>query len=731
MRKLLLFFVLFFWFFSFSYWDTQIINDEEYRLYAPESPYINAFTKFEFVEKWKLLVEYDKNYYEILVKAYGWKNILFWENVWEIKTEIKYVWDKVNIIFYKWDIVDKYLQYHLDNFDEYLKIDSNWDNWQSFCSNDTLTKIIWNTIIFDCSISETLTYLINTHFGFQTNNEEKKEILVSLIKKDYKSFWEIWNKVDINQYNNEYFLNDFINFLHYEGHDYMSLYNKYLDKEKNRYVFHIKNNKNDLYDYITDNIFYSLILRNASNSIPLNINKWNLYLNQKDELFYIWETQEFGNNFISLDNFSCHDFNDTGKCENENWVSIDINFNNFQIISWNKILFNISKLIEYVYDQWLINNKNILSNIFNIGINEDGYYFPYIPTKNDILPLASKIASPKDINTNPFMIWFNIILALLYLITFYFTAQFFNSYFEKVATKNNINKKLSDFTTLILKTPFLKINHFLRKLLEKRKYKKLLEIDDKISSFLHKNEHKIWIILWLLFLWIIWQITVDDFDILSVKWLLTIIIMIFILWLITFFKDFVLYFLNKSKEKENIKIENIPIWFLLATIVASSGRSVWLEPNMLFWNVLRIKPKNDKIEKKILSWELVFKVLFITFLVWLSFWFLTLLFSPESFFYKFFIIAYFWIVNDVFFALLPFWLLWWVYIFNEKKLRIKWFLFTFIVFLFLIHTILNPEWDLQKVLDFDGNILILVWFLIFWILTALWTYLYFKKSKKV
>lgn len=394
------------------------------------------------------------------------------------------------------------------------------------------------------------------------------------------------------------------------------------------------------------------------------------------------------------------------------------------VFNW-KIIDLITWWVAHIYS---VNWKDVI--FYTDTLLFWSFLWFYNNNKNDFLSLTSKLPSPKDINTNPFMVWFNILLALLYLITFYFTAQFLNSYFERVVTKNNINKKLSDFTTFILKTPFIKINNFFKKIFEKNKYKKLLVLNEQISLFFQKNEHKIWIVLWLLFLWIIWQITVDDFDVLSLKWLLTIIIMIFILWLITFFKDFVLYFLNKSKEKENIKIENIPIWFLLAIIVASSWRSVWLEPNMLFWNVLRIKSKDDKIEKKLLSWELVFKVLIITFIVWLCFWFLTLLFSPESFFYKFFIIAYFWIVNDVFFALLPFGLLWGVYIFNEKKLRIKWFIFTFIVFLFLIHTILNPEGDLQKVLEFDGNILILVWFLVFWILTTLILYFINKKISK-
>lgn len=335
-------------------------------------------------------------------------------------------------------------------------------------------------------------------------------------------------------------------------------------------------------------------------------------------------------------------------------------------------------------------------------------------TKNSFLLFATKIAWPRDININPFMVGFNILLALLYLILFYFTSQIFNSYFDKLILWKSINQKLNNIFTKTIRTPIKIFLLWFWIFFKKIKVKKWVNFISNTTSLFKKYEHKFYVILGLILLWIIWQITVDEFDILSLKWISTIFIMILILWLITFFKDFLLYFTYKKSERDNISVKNIPLWYVLAGFVASIWRLIWFEPNVLFGNVLRIESKNNPTEKKITSWSSLLKILSLTFIIWITFWFLTLFFDKWSFFYKFFMIWYFWIVNDVFFALLPFWLLWGTQIIKEKKIRKIWFIFTFIVLIFLIHTILNPEWDLEKIINFDWNILILVWFLLFW-----------------
>lgn len=734
------------------------LDQYEYTLYNPERPNIYWNKWFEINENWEFIIEFDKDYYEKLLKVYWWQWILWFDKNSKYEINLNYniqeKWNSVFITILKdSSIIDIYKYYSsLDNrvhdnkwilpSEFHIDIDSNIVDFTEWIISNEYEYYRNKSIYYLANLDiEGLWDLFNEYSLDLYNSED----ILNNMNIDYESFknnssYESWNWYILNWLNNNsirFLINSSgassdkwtnINYIEkYLVKKYNNFYKDIWDNHK-LFSFDIIKNEKEINEFLIDNMYYDI-------PITISKNKWNLYLNNKNELFYISDTEKEINNLtLHLKNWKKWDSID---CHLDSYNNICYSWNNFnnkfpdkylkdniKYEKW-KVYINISNFFKELKNNSIL-NWYIFEDIDIIHVNLDSFKFPSLKNDN-ILPLASRIVSPKDVNTNPFMVWFNILLALLYLITFYFTAQFFNSYFEKIATKNNINKKLSDFTTFILKTPFIKINGFLRKILEKKKNKKLLDIDEKVSNYLKTNEHKIWIILWLLFLWIIWQITVDDFDILSVKWLLTIFIMIFILWLITFFKDLVLYLLNKSKEKENLKLENIPIWFLLATIVASSWRSVWLEPNMLFWNVLKVSWKSEKIEKKLLSSNLLFKVLVITFIVWLIFWLLTLLFSPESFFYKFFIIAYFWIVNDVFFALLPFWLLWWVYIFNEKKLRIKWFIFTFIVFLFLIHTILNPEWDLQKVLDFDGNILILVWFLIFWILTALWTYLYINK----
>lgn len=685
-------------------------NDWEFHIYNPKRPNLYWYKTITLNENWEFVIEYDKQYYEKLLKVYWGKWKLFFETT--SKNNFHYWFEK------KDDSIIITIQKTKDYYKNILKsysgiLDYNNIDYKTFSEKETFP--FFSGFLYGW-----------WYLGFydEIDNWKIQSFYNSLLNLDYKKLWELYG-------NNE--KNSFIGSKIYFKSNYGSFHNKYDEYLKTKYHNNLNNDNQSksftfdiiedfelLNKFVEDNIYFDTLM-------TLSPNLWGLYVNWTNELYYIWETNNEDNNIsINYDNLSFNCYN--WQC-NVFWKS-NFSFNLADFIStvWNQTYLNISKILQYVKENNLIENVN-LEKIVRINFNWDTFSFPFIKEEN-FLHLASKIASPKDINKNPFMIWFNFLLAFLYLITFYFTAQIFNSYFEKVVEKQNINKKLSDISIFIFELPFIKLNNFFKKIFEKRKYQKLLNINQKIAQFFHKNEHKIYVFLWLLALWIIWQITVDDFDVLSLKWLFTIFLMIFILWLITFFKDFVLYFLNKWKEKEKLKIENIPIWFILATIVTSTWRIVWLEPNMLFWNVLRINTKDNQVEKKLSSSKLLFKVLVITFIVWLIFWFLTVLFSPDSFFYKFFIIAYFWIVNDVFFALLPFWLLWGTFILKDKKMKWKWFIFSFIVLWFLLHTILNPEWDLQKILDFDGNIFILAGFLIFWIVITCITYFYIKQNER-
>ena len=328
------------------------------------------------------------------------------------------------------------------------------------------------------------------------------------------------------------------------------------------------------------------------------------------------------------------------------------------------------------------------------------------------------------------MVSVNFILALLYLLAFYFTTQLFNSYFEEFASKSKWNEKISNFTTKYLKLPFQKLYNYLITISKKKKNKKLKWYLNKIKDFLIKHEHHIYIILWFLLLWIIGQIVVDDFDILSLKWWFTIFIMMFILAFITVFKDLLLYLFNKKESKSKLKLENMPLGFIFAGIVAVFGRWIGLIPWVMFGSVIKLNPKDSITERKTTKPKLLFKVLLIVFLVWLACWMLTILFDSQSFIYKFLIVTYFGLINDVFFALLPFWMLWGIFILKDKKLKVKWFILTFVIFFFLLHTIMNSDWDLNKLLQFDWNFAILVLILIFWMIITGGLYYKTKKVRK-
>lgn len=407
-------------------------------------------------------------------------------------------------------------------------------------------------------------------------------------------------------------------------------------------------------------------------------------------------------------------------------VAYNLNYYDFKITQNSK---------SYAYKlnwKWIviINNKRIILNnkrfISSFDITEDWKNYIYTSKKLDLLPITSKIKSPKTISKNPYLIFINILFALLYLLVFYFISQLFNSYFDELSSKNKWNEKISSFLHKILIKPLQKMFSYFYKKTKKSKIKKSLK---KLKIFFIKYEHKIYIIIWFFILWIIWQIIVDDFDIFSLKGWITIIIMIFILGFITLFKDILLYITNKGKEKEDLKLKNMPIWFIFAFIIAVFWRIIWLIPWVMFGTTIGIDTKKSITARKLWQPKLLIKILFWAFMIWIIVWFLTIFFNPESFIYKFLIVVYFWLINDVFFNLLPFWLLWWVFILKDNKMKKKWFLFTFIVFFFLLHTILHSEWDLNKLLQFDWNFLILISILIFWIIIT-WILYVFKKQDK-
>ncbi len=716
--------------------DNNLNNKNKDNIKISEDIYNqNQIYDYYIDENWNPTVEYLKGDFDMLNRIY-WKSDEFY---WNIYYSLEYYWgnniperkkrsylikkDFYNIVE-NWNLVtvtlnlEKVKQFILDNkiidwdiiYIRSVLFPNKWTIW-----NPILSDILWNRNInkyTNLSLKEwdfIEKFSENNISWYDVYIDKNDDITVSLYNDDIKTYLENKYSKYIVKQNNEnlqYNLKIKLNF----SNNYNVLLNLYLDL-----LFlndWSKNNKKQWYDsYISKDLNWDFNIYFKSNNKKIDTFNWFFD--------YEWNTYSFNYNNNESKDFVEYYINNINS---KNKIKFDYKINNdFYIINISKLFFEMTKIK-------LTSNKLVW---FWFILNEysfDFYNLSFLK-QNDFLSITSKIKSPKDISTNPFLVWLNIFLALLYLLTFYFTSQLFNSYFEELSNKKNWNEKISNFFSKLTIFPIKQFWIFLDYLYKKIKFSFWIKINNKIWEFLKKYEHKIFIVICFVLLWIIWQIIVDDFDVFSIKWWYTIGIMMFILWFIILFKDILLYLLNKKNEKDNLKIETISTGYILAFIVALFWRFVWMIPWVMFGSVIKISAKSNITSRKIANPKLLFKILLISFSIWIICWLSTLLFSNTSFIYKFLMVTYFWLVNDVFFALLPFWMLWWIYILKDKTIKIKWFIFTFIVFLFLLHTIINPEWDLNKILKFDGNFLILISILFFWILITIISYFYIKLKK--
>lgn len=724
MKKIIIaFFLAFiFSFNTFADWKDEVNNDKLKLIETKWEEYVNIywFTKVEINKSWEYILHYSKSQYDLLLKHYWWKKILWFdpENNWDIKLNynIEIEWNIVKVTILKDNlefIIKKYIQ--TNSFPFWWKLDIR---------DEFLANSVWSSSFLDSFVFDNYEIFYNNYLNYYFYNR-------------WDILWIFQEVIDKCSDQSCPKLKD--NLLYIQDNN-LSVFLRYtnnkqrIDLENSKYVIFNLNNKKDLEilkNIIFDNFYWGLwegvydiidkndfVLYDTDNDVILKIST--------DKDFHLYGEINNHHQSISIDKYN-------NKIElNHEWEDItdEIDKKFIYILNWNTYI-NVSIIYDHLnlnsnfkelsfYVDWYDNN---LKNVWNFYKN-----FTDVYNKN-ILPLASQIKSPKNISTNPALISVNFILALLYLLAFYFTTQLFNSYFEELSTKNKWNAKLSKISIKYTKLPFETWYNYLIKISKEKKIPKLRLYVNKIRNFTIKYEHKIYIILWFLGLWIIGQIVVDDFDILSLKWWFTIIIMMLILAFITVFKDLLLYLYNKKESKEKLKLENIPLGFIFAGIVAISWRWIWLIPWVMFGSVIKLNAKSNITERKTTKPKLLFKILLIVFWVWLLCWLLTIPFDSSSFIYKFLIVAYFGLINDVFFALLPFGMLWGIYILKDKKLKVKWFIFTFIIFFFLLHTIMNSEWDLDKLLEFDGNFSVLVWILFFWMLIT--GGLYYMNSKKI
>ncbi|MDD3794200.1 MAG: hypothetical protein PHI37_05275 [Candidatus Gracilibacteria bacterium] len=737
--------------------NNNILNNSEYTLYNPERPNIHGNKGFEINENGEFVIEYDKYYYEKLLKVYGGQGILWFDKKSSYKYNVSFkIENKGNSVFIT-ILKDNKI---IDIYKYYASINN--------IINNESSTIIPNAFFGNVSSS------LRSDIGMTTKTYEyyDKKLIKLLSELNIKGLGEFYNEYSLDAYETEkigensnityeqfknnssfdggvgYIINSIngnnIRFVISNfGTNLIDKKNNYLENKYKKYYkdlgnnykvfsFDIIRNEKEIKNFLIDNMYYDLPIRVTKNLGSLYLKK------NTNDLYYIspFTKNDLDNlsfslvlfNGKELDEIDCNIYDKNCNIYDKNIKNIPINYlkENLKYDGEN-VYVNITNFYDQLIKNQILKGYNF-KNISSISVNGDTFDFPY-KKEDDILSITSKIASPKDISTNPFLVGLNIFLALLYLFTFYFTAQLFNSYFEELSNKKNWNEKISNFFSKLTILPILQFGRFLNFLYKKIKFNFGIKINNKIGDFLKKYEHKIFIILCFIILGIIGQIVVDDFDIFSLEGWYVIGIMIFVLAFITLFKDMLLYILNKKTEKDNLKIEVIPVGYIVAFIVALFGRTIGMIPGVMFGSVVKVDAKSDATSEKLAKPSLLFKILMTSFTIGVICWLLTILFDSNTFVYKFLMVTYFGLVNDVFFALLPFGMLWGVYILKDKTIKIKWFIFTFIVFLFLLHTIINPEGDLNKILKFDGNFLILVSILFFWILITTISYFYIKPKK--
>lgn len=723
MKKIFLILLFIFINFSVVFWD-DIDN------YKKITEIQNVVPLNSYIDKdWNYISEYYKEDFDNIEKLYSKSHSYYWYVIFDENNDDN---AKTNI---KKELDSSYYKYE-----------------KTTINNKNIIKVIFNTNkLFDSVIKKYYKKWSFSFFFLNYNSSsiiDDKEIINLYLNNNYEKYKNL-SKNYINNVNNNNvtFYNVILEKvdngnLYIIGsrtsNNFKAKYNKYYTEDWYYILNLTKDNtiiKSFIRDLLIDILFSPNFVNNLNTWFYIDKNNWDYYViwktNKKildfsiNSHFEDWKIINCWNEVLNNQYFlNC---NNNYDFENE----IKLNPNEYLSNKDDYTYINISKLYKYFYKS-NFNFKDIQElfiDLSNNNLSNEINFFSYRKSNNnvdDFLPITSQIKTLKNISTNPYLISVNFLLALLYLLIFYFTAQLFNSYFEELSTKNRWNEKISNILEKIIKFPFDKLYNFIIK----KSNSKIVSYVNKIKSFLIKYKHKFYVIVWFLWLWIIGQVVVDDFDIFSLKWWLTIVIMIFILAFITLFKDILLYILNKWKEKDSLKLENIPIWFIFAWIIAGLWRYIWMIPWVIFWNVIKINSKSKITSRKTSKPSLLLKVLFVVFSFWLTSWFLAVLFPPTSFPYKFLIVTYFGLVNDVFFALLPFGMLWGIYILKDPKIKTKWFVFTFIVFFFLLHTIVNSDWDLDKLLNFNWNFKVLVWILFFWILVTWILYFINKKVSK-
>lgn len=761
MKKFFLFFILLFSFTSFSY--AKEISIQETKTYNNYSNMWNPIQSFDWSsisfsakKKWWYIIVKDweeiwQEYYEILDYSYSdnsiyyianksnkweyvlvkdWKEILNinWKpkNLYTSKIWWKYAinfWDKLNInwketqkyekvLFFSFSNDWKSFTYQFLNWNWGYKVNINWENIDKYkYSYSPLFSEDWKEFSY---IAEKE----NWNFVVVKNGTELLEFQdIWYIK--YSKFWE--NILYTSENNNDKFLyinnelltklpksTDISFFDFYSSPNWKQYAFSYKDKVRLVNIFNInwKEFESHSLSDISDIVFSPI---NQDYAVTLNNN--TSYAN----LIKNWEKITWYDKTYSplfLDDWS---FAFIWEKNNKRYL----------VINWKETEIEKSWVYSWIY---YLDWKNIIYWIWDWNWKNQKINIIYLENK-DLLSFTNNIATPKTVSKDPSVIWLNWILALLYILMFYFSWAVFNSYFQESNWFiSKINNKLSLYWWKFWNI-FYKYFKLMWKLV---KNKRLNSFIQKVVNLIKKYSHKINILIWFIVLWVISQILVWELDLNSINGYIFLIILILVVWILSLLKDLILYLNLKKSEKEKIKIELIPSWFIFLSLVAIFVNLMKIVPWTLFWATHKLNISEEVKEKSENGLTLLY-ILFWVYLIWIWFWFSSLLFQENSIFYKLVLTNYFSISSDIFFNLLPFWLFWWVFIFNNKNknLRKYWTIFMFISFFTLLHTIFNPQWDFTKVLSLQNNNLnIFIIILILWSLVTLWFWYYNKKVSK-
>ena len=331
------------------------------------------------------------------------------------------------------------------------------------------------------------------------------------------------------------------------------------------------------------------------------------------------------------------------------------------------------------------------------------------PAFHKIANLVTSIKQPNYFFKNMWNFWLNSLLAILYLIIFFYCTHLFNESRWIVSPDWSVNKKIHWL-----------LNFFSGKfnVSEMSKKKKVIRGLSIFSS--------------LILLWIILSFIEPNYNIFSVDSIYFALFIIVCVILGAMAKDIVYYLIIKLQNKEKIYAKIIPAWYFISIVSVVINRLAGFLPSAVFGSVLSVNYKNIDSEQ-IENWKNYSKSVWVTIIISLIFRFVSMFFEWQI--YILIIGIAYGMLNDIFWSLTLSDIFWWKKIFKFNKYLRFWTYFL-VIFLFF-YLMINPNWDFEQVKNsFDNNffkmIVILLWIMWTTIIFSIYAkYIHPKIYKKI